>query len=69
MLKTQHWTQHSLYQKNLISSLKKFLPSYRDKIEEYSKLIDKLFRKIESLLSSVALTLTMSQVSAPSTTS
>jgi len=43
MLKTQHWTQHSLYQKNLISSLKKFLPSYRDKIEEYSKLIDKLF--------------------------
>ena len=43
MIKSQHWTQHSLYQKNLLSSLKSLLPLYRDRIEEYSELIDKLF--------------------------
>ena len=43
MLKPQHFLQHSLYQKNLISSLKSLLPLYRDRIEEYSELIDKLF--------------------------
>jgi len=43
MLKTQHWIPHSLYQKNLLNSLKKLLPSYKDKIKEYSELIDKLF--------------------------
>jgi len=43
MIKPQHFSQHSLYQKNLISSLKSLLPLYRDRIEEYSELIDKLF--------------------------
>jgi len=43
MLKTQHWIPHSLYQKNLLSSLKRLLHLYRDRIEEYSCLIDKLF--------------------------
>ena len=43
MLKTQHWIPHSLYQKNLLNSLKKLLPSYKDKIIEYSELLDKLF--------------------------
>ena len=42
MLKPQHWISHSLYQKNLISSLK-LLCYYKDRINEYSDLIDKLF--------------------------
>ncbi len=43
MIKSQHFLQHSLYQKNLLSSLKSLLLLYRDRIEEYSELIDKLF--------------------------
>jgi len=43
MLKSHHWSQHSLYQKNLLNSLKLLLNSYRDRIEEYSDLIDRLF--------------------------
>jgi len=43
MIKPQDWTQHSLYQKNLINSLKSLLNSYKDRIEEYSDLIDRLF--------------------------
>ncbi|MGC9063849.1 MAG: hypothetical protein ACP5JL_04140, partial [bacterium] len=43
MLKSQHWSQHSLYQKNLLNSLKSLSNSYSDRIEEYSILIDKLF--------------------------
>ncbi|MBC7320920.1 hypothetical protein H5T89_09770, partial [bacterium] len=43
MLKSQHWIPHSLYQKKLLNSLKLLLNSYRDRIEEYSCLIDRLF--------------------------
>ncbi|MGC8889536.1 MAG: hypothetical protein ACP5PC_02410, partial [bacterium] len=43
MLKSQHWIPHSLYQKNLLSSLKSLHDSYSDRIEEYSDLVDKLF--------------------------
>ncbi|MBC7319881.1 hypothetical protein H5T89_04480 [bacterium] len=43
MLKSQHWSQHSLYQKKLLISLKLLLNSYRDRIEEYSDLINRLF--------------------------
>jgi len=43
MLKTSDWSQHSLYQKNLLNSLKSLFNSYKDRIEEYSELIDKLF--------------------------
>jgi hypothetical protein len=42
MLKTSDWSQHSLYQKNLLNSLKRLLPLYRDRVKEYSCLIDKL---------------------------
>ncbi|MBC7319203.1 hypothetical protein H5T89_01025 [bacterium] len=43
MLKSQHWSQHSLYQKKLLNSLKLLFNSYRNRIEEYSSLIDRLF--------------------------
>lgn len=43
MLKSQHWIPHSLYQKNLINSLKSLYDSYKDRINEYSDLIDKLY--------------------------
>ncbi len=43
MIKSKHFSQHSLYQKNLISSLKLLYKYHKDRIEEYSCLIDKLF--------------------------
>ncbi|MBC7320123.1 transposase [bacterium] len=43
MLKPQHWIPHSLYQKNIINSLRSLYDSYKDRINEYSELIDKLF--------------------------